>query len=118
MLAVRNHLKSIRRSDLETDVELLACEIKPENRKFLCLVFYRPPLSGIIALKALKQCLKKANKAHFTHFLIMGDFNLPDINWQTRATERLCSILTSTRNHSPREKFTISKKLIGMLNNR
>ena len=98
MLAVRNHLKSIRRSDLETDAELLACEIKPENRKkFLCLVFYRPPLSGIIALKALKQCLKKANNAnnaHFTHFLVMGDFNLPDINWQTMATEHKDSLHT------------------------
>jgi hypothetical protein len=48
MLAVRHHLKSFRRTDLETDAELLACEIKPNDRKkFLCLVFYRPPSSGI-----------------------------------------------------------------------
>ena len=67
MLAVRNHLKSIRRSDLETDAELLACEIKPENRKFLCLVFYRPPLSGIIALK---QCLKRQIR-HISHFFLL-----------------------------------------------
>ncbi len=48
MLAVRHHLNSTRRSDVETDAELLACEIIPNDRKkFLCLVFYRPPLSGI-----------------------------------------------------------------------
>lgn len=89
MLAVRHHLKSFRRTDLETDAELLACEIKPNDRKkFLCLVFYRPPSSGIATLKALKQCLRKANRAHFTQFLVMGDFNLPDINWQTMAPER------------------------------
>ncbi len=86
MLAVRHHFNSTRRSDLETDVELLACEIIPNDRKkFLCLVFYRPPSSGINTLKALKQCLRKANRAHFTQFLVMGDFNMPDINWLTMA---------------------------------
>lgn len=95
MLAVRNHLRSVRRSDLETGAEILACEIKPENRKkFLCLVFYRPPSSDISTLKALKQCLKKANNAHFTQFLVLEDFNLPDINWQTMATERNDSLHT------------------------
>ena len=65
LLAVGNHLKS----DLETDAELLACEIKPENRKkFLCLIFYTVPYTDIIALKSLKQRLKKANDAHFKHF--------------------------------------------------
>ena len=89
MLAVQHHLKSIRRFDLETNAELLACEIKPDNRKkFLCLVFYRPPSLGKTSLKALKQCLKKANTAHFTQFLVMGDFNLPGVNWHTMTAER------------------------------
>ena len=45
-------------------------------------------MSGINTLKALKQCLRKANRAHFTQFLVMGDFNLPDINWLTMAPKR------------------------------
>ena len=84
MLAVRNNIISIRRHDLECKAELLACEIRPgSRRKVLVVVFYRPPDSNLDYLKELKKTLILANKSGFDQLFICGDFNLPNINWQT-----------------------------------
>jgi hypothetical protein len=84
MLAVRNNIISIRRHNLECKAELLACEIRPgSRRKVLVVVFYRPPDSNLDYLKELKKTLILANKSGFDQLFICGDFNLPNINWQT-----------------------------------
>ena len=34
-------------------------------------------------MNAFKKCLKNARVARFTQVVVLGDFNLPDINWDT-----------------------------------
>ena len=84
MLAVGSTLQSVRRTDLETNAEILVCEIRPEaKKKFLCVVFYRPPSSKSEYMNCFKNFLRKASKTHISQLVILGDFNFPDINWST-----------------------------------
>ncbi|XP_015748188.1 PREDICTED: uncharacterized protein LOC107327984 [Acropora digitifera] len=83
-LAVKNRLPSIRRRDLETDAEILACELRPDSRrKILGVVFYRPQDTDLEYLKQLKKTLLLASKAKFDQILVIGDFNISEIDWQT-----------------------------------
>ena len=83
MLAVRNAINSIRRSDLECSAEELVCEIRPSlKRKLLIVVFYRPPDSNLDYLKELKKSFRLANQARFDQLVVCGDFNLPHIDWE------------------------------------
>ena len=83
-LAVKNRLPSIRRRDLETDAEILVCELRPDSRrKILAVVFYRPQDTDLEYLKQLKKTLLLASKAKFDQILVIGDFNLSEIDWQT-----------------------------------
>ena len=87
MLAVRKPLQSIRRVDLETDADILACEVRPiQKKKFLVVVFYRPPSTNDEYMKAFRKCLKNARAACFTQIVVLGDFNLPDMDWNTNTT--------------------------------
>ncbi len=84
MLAVRNTITCVRRSDLECNAEVLFCEIRPDSkRKLLVAVFYRPPDSSLEYMKELKKSLRLAGKANFDQLILCGDFNLPNINWET-----------------------------------
>lgn len=48
-LAVKNSTLSIRRRDLETDAEILACELRPNSqRKILAVTYYRKTLTESI----------------------------------------------------------------------
>ena len=83
-LAVKNRLPSIRRCNLETDAEILACEVRPDSRrKILAVVFYRPQDTDLEYLKQLKKTFLLASKAKFDQILVIGDFNLSEIDWQT-----------------------------------
>ena len=46
-------------------------------------VFYRPPSSDYLYLKELTKFLDQAFKAKFDQLLIVGDFNLPNVDWAT-----------------------------------
>ena len=84
MLAVGRSLQSVRRTDLETNAEILVCEIRPEaKKKFLCVVFYRPPSTNFEYMNCFKKFLRKASKTCISQLVILGDFNLPDVNWST-----------------------------------
>ena len=84
MLTVRNTIASICRKDLESNAELLACELRPESKKkVLVVVFYRPPNSDLAYIKEFKKSLLLASKANFEHTIICGGFNLPNIDWST-----------------------------------
>ncbi len=102
MLAVGSTLQSVRRTDLETNAEILVCEIRPEaKKKFLCVVFYRPPSSKSEYMNCFKNFLRKASKTHISQLVILGDFNFPDINWSTGTNSTLLSI---SKTASEREK--------------
>ena len=82
MLAVRNIIPSVRRTDIETSAEIVACELRPsDKKKLLFAVFYRPPGSDLAYLKEFTKFLRLASKANFENIVIAGDFNLPNIDW-------------------------------------
>ena len=86
-LAVKNRLPSIRRNDLEMDDEILVCELRPDSRrKILAVVFYRPQDTDLEYLKQLKKILLLTSTAKFDQILVIGDFNLSEIDWQTGTT--------------------------------
>jgi hypothetical protein len=77
LLAVRNNIPSLRRLDLESAAEILACELRPSGKKkVLFVVFYRPPSSDLSYLKEFTKTLRLASRAKFENIVIAGDFNL------------------------------------------
>ena len=86
LLAVHQGLCCIRRTDFETDCEILWCELiatKPFSR-VLVGVFYRPPSSDIDFLKELERSLSLIERSgNNLSILLLGDFNLPQIVWST-----------------------------------
>ena len=86
LLAVHQGLCCIRRTDFETDCEILWCELiatKPFSR-VLVGVFYRPPSSDIDYLKELERSLSLIERSgNNLSILLLGDFNLPQIVWST-----------------------------------
>ena len=88
LLAVRNTILSLRRKDLESNAEMIVCEIRPECRKkLLVIVFYRPPDTDLNYIKEFKKSLQSIqNSNKFDQLLICGDFNLPHIDWTSGST--------------------------------
>ena len=89
VIAIRDNLNSIRRSDLETDCEIIWVEIlSPNNKSALVGSFYRPPSSFLAVIMSLEESLIKAFSAASNHLLILGgDFILPGVNWTTRSVK-------------------------------
>ena len=59
-----------------------------EKDTFLIGGVYRSPQSSTENNDLLLDLLQKAKGANFSNILIMGDFNLPDINWELWTTSR------------------------------
>lgn len=57
-------------------------------------VFYRPPSSDYLYLKEFTKFLDQASKAKFDHLLIVGDFNLPNVDWATLTASIDCQMYT------------------------
>ena len=72
-----------RRMDLETDCELLWCEVSPiPSCSYFIGVFYRPPNNDLKCLQELAKSLEKLEDlSNRSRVLLLGDFNLPDIDW-------------------------------------
>lgn len=100
LLAVRNSIRSFRRTDIESNSEMLACELHPDaKKKFLAIVFYRPPVSDLNYIKEFKKALQLASTVKFDRIIICGDFNLPNIDWTTGTAtsgEPICNHFTKT----------------------
>lgn len=63
---------SIRRKDLETDADFLACELRPTSRrKILSIVYYRALDTDLNYFKELKKSLRLASKARFDQLLLL-----------------------------------------------
>ena len=82
MLAVRSNIPSFRRTDIESDIEILVYEIRPKSRKKLLIaVFYKPPNSSLQYIKQFRNFLRQSHKAAFDNLIILGNFNLQHIDW-------------------------------------
>ena len=78
---IHHHLCT-RRNDLETDCELLWCEVMVTNplRNLLVGVFYRPPSTDQSYLQEMEKSLAlvERNGSNLTTVLL-GDFNVPGL---------------------------------------
>jgi hypothetical protein len=89
LLAVSKVIKSKRRKDLESNSkhhnEMIAGEIKQTNGKRIgILTVYRPPDDLNYAFHDnLKNTLAAMWRSGLTEILILGDFNFPEIQWET-----------------------------------
>ena len=86
LLAVRNTIPSLKRPDMETSAEILNCrKLRPSyKKKILMAVFYRPPSSNCSYLTEFTKCLREGSRAKLDQLFIVGDFNLPNIDWSIR----------------------------------
>lgn len=88
LLAVHTRLPSKRRQDLEPACEILICEIRPQTGpKLAILLCYRPPNYDLHDFNDhIDVSLSKVFK-EYTLACVLGDFNLPDIEW-TRPSQQ------------------------------
>ena len=101
LIAMWDTVKVFPREDLLCDSELLFVEILASgNRKVNLGVFYRPPKSDINPLLNLQTALDSVLWTPNSDLLLLGDFNMPEINWETNCALRssdhtmlLCEII-------------------------
>ncbi|XP_068756536.1 uncharacterized protein [Montipora capricornis] len=101
LIAVRNHISCIHRSDLEVKLEMIALEIRPNPTICVLLsAFYRLPDADELFLSQLREFLVKYSRTGLSNLVVTGDFNFPHIDWNLGCptkpdpeTEDLCNIL-------------------------
>ena len=79
MLYVKNSISAIRRTDLETNCEVLWVELSTAPSKMLLGTFYRPPSSTHEYLTKLEMSLASIPESRTV--VLCGDFNLPHLDW-------------------------------------
>ena len=89
LIATRDTVKVFQREDLLRDSELLFVDILVSgNRKVNLGVFYRPPKSDINSLLDLQIALDSVLSTPNADLLLLGDFDMPEINWETNCASR------------------------------
>ena len=82
LLAIKDQISCIHRTDLETESEMLALEIHPNPTcSILLAVFYRPPNADESFLADFRYFLDKYSGTGLTNLVVVGDFNFPNIDW-------------------------------------
>ena len=75
--------------------ESVWCHTNLKNRDTLLIeCIYRSPNASDENFQALKTLLTKCRGANYSHMLLVGDFNLKEINW--------CEMITNVR---PKKKI-------------
>ena len=84
---MKNDIIIIHRSDLDTDCKIIWTQCQLADKKTKSLLFgsyYRSNSSNVISLDELDaSLLKLGNSVHRNNIIISGDFNAPDISWDT-----------------------------------
>ena len=77
LLAVKSHLTCFQMSDLETDMEMLACLIYTRPAfYFLVSVFYRPPGQNLDFSAKFEAFLNNYSSTNnIFNLIVVGDFN-------------------------------------------
>ena len=87
LIAIRSDLPSTVLS-LDTTAELLFTNIETLKGSIFLGVAYRPPSSKVDTLIKIRTALKKVSKfAHGRPIHLLGDMNLPDINWENLSVD-------------------------------
>ena len=100
---MKNDIIITHRWDLETDCEIIWTQCQLADKKTKSLLFgsyYRPNSSNVTSLDELDaSLLKLGNSVHKNNIIVSGDFNAPDIRWDTEyssqspASNRLLEII-------------------------
>lgn len=84
LLAFRNDVPSKRRSDLEPPCEILVSIMMPSgSSKIAIILCYRPPAADRVFFNECLELTLTRVAAEFKNIVMLGDFNLPDIKWQS-----------------------------------
>ena len=79
LIAVRDNIISKVLSS-PADIEMLTVEVKASQSFIICVV-YLPPAPSLSLIQSLSSHLSQFQES--CNFVLLGDFNLPDINWDT-----------------------------------
>ena len=81
---IKKNISSLRRTYLEPNEEVLVCGLKPDKCKNILLVIvYRPPSGNVEQFVNNITPLFRYAYRHFHSLCIIGNINMPDINWST-----------------------------------
>ena len=90
-LLIKNELISTEETNLKAECEtILACEtiwarVKLQNSKDLIVGSFYMPHRNDSEIKELKKILiNLANRPNHKHTILTGDFDCPDINWESK----------------------------------
>ena len=82
LIAVRDHITCIHRTDLEVEAEMIALEVRPNpSTCVLFCVFYKPPGTDESFLVHFRDVLVKYSGTGLANLVVTGDFNFRDIDW-------------------------------------
>ena len=89
-----NNVRFNRRHDLEiVDIEsseIMVCEmLTNSNERIIIVVAYRPPSSNDMFNNNIKKVLASLRKLHFRNILLIGDLNMPGVQWDTNSSNRI-----------------------------
>ena len=79
MVYVKSSVSATRRTDIETNCEVLWVELSTRTSKVLLGTFYRPPSSTPEYLTQLELSLACIPESYTV--ILCGDFNVPHVNW-------------------------------------
>ena len=82
-IAVQNNLTAIECIDFITDCELEYVKVSLKSKKVLYVGSFYMPKRNISDINKLADSLKFLNSSKPKHLILCGDFNCPDIDWNT-----------------------------------
>ncbi|KAK9730293.1 Endonuclease-reverse transcriptase [Popillia japonica] len=81
LLAIRNNFLSSALPEYQSDAEDLWISVNFPNERFLICVVYLPPGDDAAYQCFVSNLSSVADRANTDNFLILGDFNRPNITW-------------------------------------
>lgn len=92
LIATREHIKAVPRDTTQNDSEFIFVDLLfSYNRKVTLGVFYRPPNNDPKPLEDLQAVLQEFST---NELILVGDFNLPEIDWLNNRFLRQSDIYT------------------------
>lgn len=86
LLYIRRNMSFIEINLKHQYCEYICLEVKGVNDTILIASVYRSPSSDVIENDKLLEVMQEFNNHQAKHKLFMGDFNLPNINWENCTT--------------------------------
>ena len=78
-----------------TDLEIITICVQSGNCKACLSLFYRPPSSSSVIFDNFCTYLESLNIAQYSHFILLGDFNVNFVNSSHPLYSKLCNIMST-----------------------